>query len=93
MPNNDNWDLDNIISEADQADVKRINLTSKDRMERARRFLCRIGIHRNSSWNMVQAIAFKAMNEGTGQTAQHDFELSMRCCFKCGRPGVRLRRI
>jgi hypothetical protein len=89
---NKNWDLDQIISESDQAEVAKITLASRGK-EKMKRFLCRIGIHKYSSWGGVSMMAFQAQNEGTGESVRHDFELGMRCCFKCGRPGVRLRRI
>lgn len=89
------WDLDNIISESDQAEVQKIaKITLPDKGKTSlKRFLCRVGIHKYSSWGGVSMMAFQAMNEGTGEMARHDFELGMRCCFQCGRPGVRLRRI
>lgn len=90
--NKDNWDLNLAISESDQADVQKISLATKNKRN-IRRLLCRLGIHKYSCYQGITRMAFQAINEGTGESVMHDFELGMRCCFKCGRPGVRLRRI
>lgn len=89
---NNDWNLDQIISESDRAEVQKISLASRGKAS-VKRLLCRVGIHKYSSWGGVTMIAFQAINEGTSESARHDFELGMRCCFKCGRPSVRLRRI